>query len=181
MINSVNNNFTNANTLVSDNNKANFTVDTKVSDLPPKEIVNKLDGMDLTIKDQVAKLADGPPIDRSLVNEIKTKVTQGRYPIDINIDSHLFLDKLEQMKELLSSPGIRSRANESRLTKTIAEFYQLIDEYADKQSSDAESEDHSNELKSILNQLTSKIDVIEKHVDLNLNKLDFLSDVTPKT
>ena len=50
-----------------------------------------------------------------------------------------------------------------------------------KQSSDAESEDHSNELKSILNQLTSKIDVIEKHVDLNLNKLDFLSDVTPKT
>ena len=37
------------------------------------------------------------------------------------------------------------------------------------------------ELKSILNQLTSKIDVIEKHVDLNLNKLDFLSDVTPKT
>ena len=91
----------------------------------------------------------------------------------MNIDSHLFLDKLEQMKELLSSPGIRSRANEPRLTKTIAEFYQLIDEYADKQSSDAESEDHSNELKSILNQLTSKIDVIEKHVDLNLNKLDY--------
>ena len=99
----------------------------------------------------------------------------------MNIDSHLFLDKLEQMKELLSSPGIRSRANESRLTKTIAEFYQLIDEYAEKQSSDAESEEHSNELKSILNQLTSKIDVIEKHVDLNLNKLEFLSDVTPKT
>lgn len=99
----------------------------------------------------------------------------------MNIDSHLFLDKLEQMKELLSSPGILSRAKEPSLTKTIAEFYQLIDEYAEKQSSDAESEEHSNELKSILNQLTSKIDVIEKHVDLNLNKLDFLSDVTPKT
>ena len=99
----------------------------------------------------------------------------------MNIDSHLFLDKLEQMKELLSSPGIRSRANGPVLTKTIAEFYQLIDEYTEKHSSDAESEEHSNELKSILNQLTSKIDVIEKHVDLNLNKLDFLSDVTPKT
>ena len=46
----------------------------------------------------------------------------------MNIDSHLFLDKLELMKELLSSPGIRSRANEPRLTKTIAEFYQLLDE-----------------------------------------------------
>ena len=99
----------------------------------------------------------------------------------MNIDSHLFLDKLEQMKELLSSPGIRSRANGTVLTKTIAEFYQLIDEYTEKQSSDTESEEHSNELKSILNQLTSKIDVIEKHVDLNLNKLEFLSDVTPKT
>ena len=99
----------------------------------------------------------------------------------MNIDSHLFLDKLEQMKELLSSPGIRSRANGPVLTKTIAEFYQLIDEYTEKQSSDTESEEHSNELKSILNQLTSKIDVIEKHVDLNLNKLEFLSDVTPKT
>ena len=57
----------------------------KVSDLAPKEIVNKLDSQDLKIKDQVAKLADGPPVDRSLVNEIKTKVEQGRYPIDLDI------------------------------------------------------------------------------------------------
>jgi anti-sigma28 factor (negative regulator of flagellin synthesis) len=28
---------------------------------------------------------DGPPVDRSLVNEIKTKVEQGRYPIDLDI------------------------------------------------------------------------------------------------
>ncbi len=98
MINSVNNNFANANTLVSDNNKANFTVDTKVSDLPPKEIVNKLDGMDLTIKDQVAKLADGPPIDRSLVNEIKTKVTQGRYPIDIDMVTEKLFEDFKEAK-----------------------------------------------------------------------------------
>jgi negative regulator of flagellin synthesis FlgM len=53
--------------------------------LPRKEIVNKLDGMDLTIKDQVAKLADGPPINRSMVDEIKSKVEQGRYPIDLDL------------------------------------------------------------------------------------------------
>tara|TARA_B100000768_G_scaffold169853_1_gene175759 strand:- start:368 stop:667 length:300 start_codon:yes stop_codon:yes gene_type:complete len=85
MINPVSNNFTNANTLVSDNTKNQATVDTNVSDLPRKEIVNKLDGMDLTIKDQVAKLADGPPVNRSMVDEIKSKVEQGRYPIDLDL------------------------------------------------------------------------------------------------
>ena len=49
------------------------------------EIVNKLDSKDLTIKSQVAKLADGPPVNQTLVNEIKTKVEQGRYPIDLDI------------------------------------------------------------------------------------------------
>ena len=85
MINSVSNNFPNANTQLTDNSKAQVTVDTSVSDLPRKEIVNKLDGMDLTIKDQVIKLADGPPLDRSMVNEIKSKVEQGRYPIDLDL------------------------------------------------------------------------------------------------
>lgn len=85
MINSVSNNVPNASLQLSDGNKANVTLDKQVSDLAPKEIVNKLDSKDLTIKDQVSKLADGPPVDRSLVNEIKTKVEQGRYPIDLDI------------------------------------------------------------------------------------------------
>ena len=78
MINSVSNNVPSASLQLSDSNKANVKanvqIDKKVSDLAPKEIVNKLDSQDLKIKDQVAKLADGPPVDRSLVNEIKTKV-----------------------------------------------------------------------------------------------------------
>jgi negative regulator of flagellin synthesis FlgM len=89
MINSVSNNVPSASLQLSDSNKANVQanvqIDKKVSDLAPKEIVNKLDSQDLKIKDQVAKLADGPPVDRSLVNEIKTKVEQGRYPIDLDI------------------------------------------------------------------------------------------------
>jgi negative regulator of flagellin synthesis FlgM len=85
MINSVSNNVTNPSVPLGDGNKVNVQIDKKVSDLAPKEIVNKLDSQDLKIKDQVAKLADGPPVDRSLVNEIKTKVEQGRYPIDLDI------------------------------------------------------------------------------------------------
>ena len=84
MINSVNSHAPNASVQLSDSNQANITVDKRISDLAPKEIVNKLDSKDLTIKSQVAKLADGPPVDRSLVKEIKNKVEQGRYPIDLD-------------------------------------------------------------------------------------------------
>jgi negative regulator of flagellin synthesis FlgM len=96
MINSVSNNVSNASVQLSDSNKANITVDKNVSDLAPKEIVNKLDSKDLTIKDQVAKLADGPPIDRSLVNEIKTKVEQGRYPIDLDIVTEKMFESFKE-------------------------------------------------------------------------------------
>ncbi|MDA8891243.1 flagellar biosynthesis anti-sigma factor FlgM [Planktomarina temperata] len=96
MINSVGNNVANANVQLSESNKANITVDKNVSDLAPKEIVNKLDSKDLTIKDQVAKLADGPPIDRSLVNEIKTKVEQGRYPIDLDIVTEKMFESFKE-------------------------------------------------------------------------------------
>ena len=96
MINSVSNNVSNASVQLSDSNKANITVDKNVSDLAPKEIVNKLDSKDLTMKDQVAKLADGPPIDRSLVNEIKTKVEQGRYPIDLDIVTEKMFESFKE-------------------------------------------------------------------------------------
>ena len=96
MINSVSNNVSNTSVQLSDSNKANITVDKNVSDLAPKEIVNKLDSKDLTIKDQVAKLADGPPIDRSLVNEIKIKVEQGRYPIDLDIVTEKMFESFKE-------------------------------------------------------------------------------------
>jgi negative regulator of flagellin synthesis FlgM len=96
MINSVSNNVANASVQLSDGNKANVTVDKNVSDLGLKEIVNKIDSKDLTIKDQVAKLAEGPPIDRTLVNEIKTKVEQGRYPIDLDIVTEKMFESFKE-------------------------------------------------------------------------------------
>lgn len=98
----------------------------------------------------------------------------------MNIDSHLFQDTLEQMKELLSSPDIASRANDPILTKEIVEFYELIDEYAVEQSSDVSIPEVFDKIQAILAQLASKIDTIDQHVNLNLNKLSFLSKVTPK-
>ena len=98
----------------------------------------------------------------------------------MTIDSHLFLDTLEQMRELLSSPDVESRADDPLLTQTIKDFYSLIDEYAVAQSPDTFATDDHEKIKTILAQLTSKIDTIEQHVKLETDKLSFLSKVTPK-
>ena len=57
---------------------------------------NKLESKDLTIKDQVSKLADGPPVDRALVTEIKTKVEQGRYPIDLDLVTEKMFESFKE-------------------------------------------------------------------------------------
>ena len=98
----------------------------------------------------------------------------------MNIDSHLFLDTLEQMRELLSSPDVESRTDDALLTQTIKDFYSLIDEYAIAQSLDTFATDDHEKIKTILAQLTSKIDTIEQHVKLETKKLSFLSKITPK-
>jgi len=98
----------------------------------------------------------------------------------MNIDNHLLLDTLEQMRELLSSPDIESRANDVFLTQTIEEFYALIDEYALAQNFSIDTTEDSEQIQDILGQLGSKIDVINKHVNTNLDKLNFVSKITPK-
>jgi hypothetical protein len=98
----------------------------------------------------------------------------------MNIDNHLLLDTLEQMKEILSSPDIASRTEEAFMTQIIKEFYSLIDEYAIAQSLNIDAPEDPEKIKEILGQLTSKIDTIEQHVATQTNKLSFLSKVTPK-
>ena len=99
----------------------------------------------------------------------------------MNIDSHLLLDKLEQMRELLSSPDIVSRADAEFLTQITTDFYSLIDEYAVAQVPEISAAEDPEKVKAILAQLTSKIGIIEKHVNLELDKLNFLSKVTPRS
>ena len=68
----------------------------KVGGAEPKPTNSKAVDMDLTIGKSVSDLSNEPPIDMVLVNEIKTKVEEGRYPVDLD----LITDKLlESFKE----------------------------------------------------------------------------------
>ena len=47
--------------------------------------------VDLSLSEKVSSLASSPPVDMELVNEIRNKVEEGRYPIDLDaISAKLF-------------------------------------------------------------------------------------------
>ena len=80
MINSVSNSFINNAPVLNENN---IPTDRQAAISVPKEIVNKIDGNLLTIKNQVKDMAaSGPPISKDLT-QIKNKIDQGIYPIDL--------------------------------------------------------------------------------------------------
>ena len=83
MINSVSNSFINNAAILNENS---IPADRQAAIDVPKEMVNKIDSKNLIIKDQVKSLASsGPPVDKMVVQEIKIKVEQGRYPIDLGM------------------------------------------------------------------------------------------------
>jgi anti-sigma28 factor (negative regulator of flagellin synthesis) len=80
MINSVSNSFINNAPVLNENS---IPTDRQAAISVPKEIVNKIDGNLLTIKNQVKDMAaSGPPISKDLA-QIKNKIDQGIYPIDL--------------------------------------------------------------------------------------------------
>ncbi len=71
----------------------------KVGGAEPKPTNSKAVDMDLTISKSVSDLSNEPPVDMALVSEIKTRVEEGRYPIDLD----LITDKLvESFKEAVA-------------------------------------------------------------------------------
>ena len=68
----------------------------KVGGAEPKPTNTKAVDMDLTITKSVRDLSNEPPVDMAIVNDIKIKVEEGRYPVDLD----LITDKLlESFKE----------------------------------------------------------------------------------
>lgn len=99
----------------------------------------------------------------------------------MSTDSHLFLDALEQMREILMSPDVSSRAQAAGMSEVIKDLFELMDQYAVAQYDLEGQPKDSDTLKSILDRLAANINVLETHNLLSLKRLSFLSDVSPKT
>jgi len=85
-----------ANAAVTEHKNSVPVTENKVGGSDPKPTNAKAVNMDLTISKSVSDLSNEPPVDMALVNEIKVKVEEGRYPVDLD----LITDKLlESFKE----------------------------------------------------------------------------------
>ena len=89
----------------------------------------------------------------------------------------LLLEALGKMKELLSHPEIISRDQNPFLEDIVSEIYLLSTKYAEKHNAGPSVGGGSED---ILNQLKTKISLVETEVNSTLQKLKFLKDITPK-
>jgi flagellar biosynthesis anti-sigma factor FlgM len=97
MIDPINNSYNNSAAALIDNNKAGSATDKQGAPAEPKIAISQVDTQDMTIKDQLKDLASsGPPVDKSLVQEIKSKVEQGIYPIDLDLVTEKMFESFEE-------------------------------------------------------------------------------------
>ena len=52
--------------------------------------------VDLSVSEKVKSLSAEPPINIEVVNEIKQKVSEGRYPIDLNAISNKLFESIKE-------------------------------------------------------------------------------------
>ena len=97
MIDSISNSYNNSAAALTDNSTANSANDKQTATAAAKATTSNIDSQDLTIKDQINDLASsGPPVDKSLVQEIKNKVEQGIYPIDLDMVTEKMFESFEE-------------------------------------------------------------------------------------
>ena len=96
-------------------------------------------------------------------------------------ENDLFLASLEQIREIMSSPEISSRAPNVFLTETVSELYELIDQYAKIVSPEKDIPDHNVTADELLMKLSEKLVLIQEHTNKNLKMFDFLTKIAPKT
>ena len=61
--------------------------------------------VDLSVSEKVKSLSSEPPVNIEVVNEIRQKVSEGRYPIDLNAISNKVID----VNKLITNKFIKSQ------------------------------------------------------------------------
>ena len=67
----------------------------QVSDANSAKTDNNSVSVDLSLSEKVSSMSSSPPINMELVNEIREKVEQGRYPIDLDAISTKLYESIQ--------------------------------------------------------------------------------------
>tara|TARA_B110000003_G_scaffold209251_1_gene208135 strand:+ start:132 stop:437 length:306 start_codon:yes stop_codon:yes gene_type:complete len=68
----------------------------KIGGSEPKPTNAKSVDMDLSIGKAVNDLSNEPPVDMALVNNIKVRVEEGRYPIDLDLVTDKLIESFQE-------------------------------------------------------------------------------------
>ena len=71
------------------------TQTSQVSDANSAKTDNNSVSVDLSLSEKVSSMSSSPPINMELVNEIREKVEQGRYPIDLDAISTKLYESIQ--------------------------------------------------------------------------------------
>ena len=151
--------------------------------------------VDLSVSEKVKSLSSEPPVNIEVVNEIRQKVSEGRYPIDLNaittsylkalrkakdrvaMDIEGLIENLKALSDILKSRPIRESVSLNDFKNSYDRFEAAVSDLrvVSKQSVQRDP----TKLRSILENLQKTISELDELCDDRLNLLDFVSQITP--
>ncbi len=93
----------------------------------------------------------------------------------------LLLEALREIIKLLSDKSIAPIIKSKDLGATVEEFCNLVKAYGTSQDPDAFGEGSDDTLKEILQGINQHLTKFSEHNLIELKKLDFVKDITPRT
>ena len=93
----------------------------------------------------------------------------------------LLLETLREVVTLLADKSIAPLIKSKDLGATVEEFCNLVKAFSASQGSDAFGEGSDDTLKEILQSINQHLSTFSEHNLIELKKLNFVKDITPRT
>ena len=99
----------------------------------------------------------------------------------MSADNSLLIETLRELIKLLAGENLAPLIKSKDLDATVEEFRNLVKAYASSQGVDSLQAPSNDEIKEILLKINEYISIFSKHNLIELNKLDFVEHIQPKT
>ena len=93
------------------------------------------------------------------------------------MDLEKLLEQIKAISQILNNPSLRTSSSQNEgMEELIKEFDLLVGKIELQHANSAVPKE---ELGLLLSELSEKIELISKHCDINITKLDFIKNVKP--
>ena len=93
------------------------------------------------------------------------------------MDLEKLLEQIKAISKILNSPSLRTSSSQTEGMEDLIKEFDLLVGKVELQL--ANSAVPKEELGLLLSEISKKIDLISKHCDINITKLDFIKNVKP--